>query len=255
MKSKVYLAKEELKGVERVVCHESRNLCEHKIPGLDGGSFFQDMGGMPVRIEIFGSIFGGEAKSKFLSFIREKYLAAEPVIFASDSTEGTRVQEVLIKKLQSYESATSHNILNYEISLVEYVSPPADTTGITEVEGDISLDADNRFDSMVEDVKTEETLGNFLEEFSSASDIESFLDNIPVELLDKLTDLVGAGYEETTDVYKDLVDAITIDNEGLNVSGTLGGMTKIAAKIAVTILLKEGGAEWTELAEYFKQAI
>ncbi|GBC61354.1 hypothetical protein DENIS_2314 [Desulfonema ishimotonii] len=261
MTAKVSLAKIDLPGARNVVCHEARKLVEHKIPGMRG-SFFQDMGGQPVRIEVAGSVFGDEARSGFLTSVREKYLAAEPVIFVADALEGTEVQEVLIRDFRVYESADDHNVLNYQISLDEYVPPP-DESGLGAVEDATALEGGDRFDALVDDVAADlpvdqglmdQTLGDFSDAFSEM-ELDDLLENIPAELLDQLEGLLGIGYEDPVEVWEDLSDTVT-DGE-LDTGAVVAGSAQIAAKLVLTLLTADADkkSEWTQVADFFKKII
>lgn len=251
MKTKVSLGKVDLPGVEHVHCRQARNVCEHRIPGLDG-SFFQDMGSDPVSVEIWGSTFGDEGRSEFLTAIREKYTGAEPVIFVADTIEGTAVEEVLIRDVNVFESSQYHNVLGYHISLAEYTPPPSNDMGLSDVESGIAENAVSDFDSMVDGVIEDTVLGDFSEQLESVTDMESLLDALPTELLDGLMDLLGAGYEQPKEVFSDVTDAATGD-EGLNVSKVGAGMVKMGAKLALTILTESDEskkADWLNISDF-----
>ena len=258
MKAKVSIAKKEILGVEKIICNEARQLCEHKLPGLRG-SIFQDMGEQPVRIDVFGSIFGEEAKDNHLSFIREQYLSAEPVIFISETVKDTQIEEMLIENFEVYESSDFHDTLKYRISLIEYIKPP-EKIEAGMLEKDILSISEDRFDALVEDVELSSMdglLSDFSDQFSDM-DIDTLLDALPQDLLDKLGDLLGIGYENHSEVLKDTInDAISLDSDGINVADTVAGSAKIAAKLVMTILSASDDkkASWTNLAEKFKQLL
>ncbi len=251
MKVKVSLAKYDLPGAVKVVCHEERRLFEYRIPGMEG-SAWQDLGARPFRVEIFGSVFGDELRGEFLAEIRQKYLAAEPVVFVADAIEGSGVEEVVIEKLNVRESSKDHNILKYDISLAKYVPPPVD-----QVPGDIGTELDTEaagsFDSMVDLAVEDNLLSDFTEQFSEL-DLDNILDELPTDLLDDLLELIGAGYEEPVEVFSDLADAI--EGDEFDPGSTVAGAAKIAAKLVVTLLGPKGEESWVgELAEKFKEII
>jgi len=113
----------ELPRVTRLETLESRQLVELAVPAR-GGSLFQDLNRRPARVVIEGSVFGEQTGLDFLSAIREKYLAGEPLTFTSDIATGTDIQFVLLEQLHVQAEASAPDQIDYAVWLAECPPPP-----------------------------------------------------------------------------------------------------------------------------------
>lgn len=113
----------QLPRVSRLETLENRDLAELSIPGR-AGNLFQDLSRQPARIVVSGSLFGEEAGQEFLSSLREKYLAGEPLTFVSDIATGTEIQYVLVQQLHIQAAASHPDQIDYSVWLVESPPPP-----------------------------------------------------------------------------------------------------------------------------------
>jgi len=138
----VMLAGVELPGVQKIHTEEERAVVEHRVPGL-AGSVLQDLGRGTTGIILEG-IFHGEEALDDMESLREKFKAAEPVLFSADITASSDVTEVLIDELQVKEVAGRPDHYRYTIRLLEYVPPPAPAgPGLeTPLDAEIGLEAD-----------------------------------------------------------------------------------------------------------------
>lgn len=113
----------ELPRVTRLETLETRDFLELPVPGR-AGSLFQDLNRQPARIVVEGSIFGGQAGLDFLSAVREKYGAGEPMTFTSDIATGTDIQYVLLTQLHVQAEASAPDQIDYAVWLTECPPPP-----------------------------------------------------------------------------------------------------------------------------------
>lgn len=113
----------ELPRVTRLETLESRALVELDIPGR-AGNLFQDLNRAPTEIVVEGSIFGETAGLDFLTAVREKYLAGEPLTFVSDIATGTEIQYVLVRQLHIQAAASLPEQIDYSVWMVESPPPP-----------------------------------------------------------------------------------------------------------------------------------
>jgi len=123
MKIKPMIGEYEVPGIERIGSLQRRHLVALEVPGL-AGSFHQDHGAAAARIVIEGSLAGDEARDGFLTAVREKLAAGEPVDFVADITTATEIEQVLIADLDVQELAGSADGFRYSIALVEFTEPP-----------------------------------------------------------------------------------------------------------------------------------
>ena len=135
----------EVPRIEGLSTHEARRLAVLPVPGLSG-DLHQDMGRGALAVEIFGSLFGDEARDAFLKKLREKFLAGEPVDFVADIVGESELEQVLIESFQLDELAAPADTFHYRIALREYTKPP-EASGFgadfgPDVDLDIGLDVD-----------------------------------------------------------------------------------------------------------------
>jgi hypothetical protein len=135
----------EVPRIEGISTHEARRLAVLPVPGLSG-DLHQDMGRGALAVEIFGSLYGDEARDAFLKELRQKFLAGEPVDFVADIVGESELERVLIESFQLEEIAALADTFRYRIVLREYTEPPeppafGDNFGL-DVDLDIGLDVD-----------------------------------------------------------------------------------------------------------------
>ena len=93
------------------------------VPGLLG-DLQQDLGAASLAVEICGSLQGDEARDDFLTSVREKFRAGDPVSFVADITTATELDQVLIEELEVEEANDAADSFRYRVVLREYVEPP-----------------------------------------------------------------------------------------------------------------------------------
>ena len=108
----------EVPSVTRLETLENRRLAETRIPGR-AGSVFQDLNRAPAKVVIEGSVYGDELAQTFLSDLREKFVAGDPLTFVSDIATGTEIQYVLIQQLHIQAAASHADQIDYSIWLVD----------------------------------------------------------------------------------------------------------------------------------------
>ena len=102
---------------------EARKFAELAVPGRQG-SLFQDLNAEPTLVEIAGSLFADEERSEFLTTVREKFRAGEPVTFVADITEATDIQFVVIDSMRFEQRADRPDEVFYHLALRESPPPP-----------------------------------------------------------------------------------------------------------------------------------
>ena len=102
---------------------EARKFAELPVPGRQG-SLFQDLNAEPTLVEIAGSLFAAEERSEFLTTVREKFRAGEPVTFVADITEATDIQFVVIDSMRFEQRADRPDEVSYHLTLRESPPPP-----------------------------------------------------------------------------------------------------------------------------------
>lgn len=129
----------ELPLVQRITTEEAQVVVEHRVSGLDG-AFAQGLHRAPTCVVVRG-ILTGAAAAVNLEALRALYLAGDPLPFVADVMTATQVREVLIADLRVGEVAGKPDTLWYEITLAEYVEPPADQTVVADIGGDLAAEA------------------------------------------------------------------------------------------------------------------
>ena len=123
MNVKPLLGDWEIPNIGTIEVLERRELAELEVPGRVG-SLFQDMNSAPTRIAVRGSLFGDDKRSDFLTTVREKFRAGEPVTFVADIITATEVQYVLIETMHFAESGRAPDETAYFLVLRESPPPP-----------------------------------------------------------------------------------------------------------------------------------
>jgi hypothetical protein len=122
MSSKPMLGDWEVPRIQQMRTDEQRRLVELPIPGR-AGSLLQDLNSAPAVIEIRGSLFADE-RSGFLTSVRERFKAGEPLTFVADITEATDIQYVMIESLRVEASSRFPEQIDYALRLRESPPPP-----------------------------------------------------------------------------------------------------------------------------------
>ena len=102
---------------------EARKFAELAVPGRQG-SLFQDLNAKPTVVEIAGSLFADEERSEFLTTVREKFRAGEPITFVADITEATDIQFVVIDSMRFEQRGDRPDEVFYHLTLRESPPPP-----------------------------------------------------------------------------------------------------------------------------------
>ena len=110
-------------NIERISAFESRRLAVLPVPGLSG-DLHHDMGRGALAIEIVGSLATDDARDQFLTDVRAKFLAGDPVDFVADIAKESELEQVLIEELRLEEVASDADMFRYRIVLREYTEPP-----------------------------------------------------------------------------------------------------------------------------------
>ncbi|MGQ0648981.1 MAG: hypothetical protein ACT4P7_15605 [Gemmatimonadaceae bacterium] len=110
-------------NIERLSAFESRRLRVLPVPGLSG-DLHHDMGRGALAIEIVGSLATDDARDQFLTDVRAKFLAGDPVDFVADIAKESELEQVLIEELRLEEAANDADMFRYRIVLREYTEPP-----------------------------------------------------------------------------------------------------------------------------------
>jgi hypothetical protein len=149
----------ELPRVTRLETLEKRDLVELEIPGRTG-NLFQDMNRQPARIVVEGSVFGEEPGQEFLTTLREKYLAGDPLTFVSDIATGTELQHVLVQQLHMQAAASHPDQIDYRVWLVESPPPPPPSGLLDGIDTSLLDDAAGMLDSALGALDALEALGS-----------------------------------------------------------------------------------------------
>jgi hypothetical protein len=123
MRIKPMLDDYELPGLQRIGTLERRALVDIPVPGLEG-DYHQDLGSGAVSIVIEGTLSGDEARDGFLTQVRERFSAGEPVDFVADITTATELEQVHLEDLRVHEVAGRADSFRYRLVLTQFVPPP-----------------------------------------------------------------------------------------------------------------------------------
>lgn len=115
---------------------EDRKLQTHSIPGR-AGNIFQDLGAEAAVIEICGSVYMEDARSRFMEDARSRFLAAEPLTFVADITDATDIQYVIIEGLTLEERGDRPDEVMYRMRLRESPPPPPTADPFGAIDGDL----------------------------------------------------------------------------------------------------------------------
>jgi hypothetical protein len=137
----------EIPRIESIESLEQRAFVELPVPGRVG-SLFQDMNAEPMRIAVSGSLYGDEARDRFLEELRSKFQAGEPVTFVGDVVTATEVQYVIIETLELRESGLCPDQTQYAMVLRESPPPPPTADPLGGLDSGLLEDAGGFLDSM-----------------------------------------------------------------------------------------------------------
>jgi len=149
----------ELPRVTRLETLEKRDLVELEIPGRTG-NLFQDMNRQPTRIVVEGSVFGEEPGQEFLTSVREKYVAGDPLTFVSDIATGTEIQHVLVQQLHVQAAASHPDQIDYRVWLVESPPPPPPSSLLDDIDTSLLDGAAGLLDGALGALDALEALGS-----------------------------------------------------------------------------------------------
>lgn len=126
MTEAVVLGDLELGAITRLVIDEQRKLARHPIPGWDG-DLVQDLGSAAVLIRIQGLDHGDDADTppgQVLEALRSAAAAGEPLDFTASAAAASRVEQVLIRRLQVEQRSGLAAGYLYDLECIQYVEPP-----------------------------------------------------------------------------------------------------------------------------------
>jgi len=131
----------EVTGITAIRAVERRRLARMGIPGLDG-DLQQDLGHESLAVEIHGSLQGDPLRDAFLTAVRERHLAGEPLAFVADIVTATKLERVLVEECEVLESNDWADHVRYRLVLREYVEPPEPPTPVDVLGADLDADLD-----------------------------------------------------------------------------------------------------------------
>lgn len=149
----------EVPRIERIESRERRRLARLAVPGLLG-DLQQDLGAGSLAVEIRGSLQGDEARDDFLTSVREKFRAGDPVSFVADITTATELDQVLIEELEVEEVNQAAGSFSYRVVLREYVEPPEPPSPIDDLGSDLGLELDDLASLGLDGLKLPDLLGD-----------------------------------------------------------------------------------------------
>lgn len=145
--------------IRRIESAETRSYVEHAIPGR-ASNLLQDLNTRPLRLYIEGSLFGDESRDDFLTTVRAKFQAGEPVTFVADILTATSVQYVIIEQLRLVESGDVPDEISYFILLRESPPPPPPPDPLGGIDTSLLDQAGDFMDSVTGALDALEALGN-----------------------------------------------------------------------------------------------
>ena len=149
----------ELPSVTRLETLESRALVQMEIPGR-AGNLFQDLNRQPARVVVEGSVFGQDPGQEFLTTVREKFAAGEPLTFVSDIATGTEVQYVLVQQLHVQAAASHADQIDYSLWLIECPPPPPPSDILGGIDAGLLDQAAGMLDTALGAIDALEALGS-----------------------------------------------------------------------------------------------
>ena len=132
----------EVNGITAIRALERRRLARLGVPGLDG-DLQQDLGHESMAVEIHGTLQGDSLRDTFLTAVRERHLAGQPLAFVADIVTATRLEQVLVETCEVLESNDWAEHVRYRLVLREYVEPPEPPTPVDQLGADLGLELDS----------------------------------------------------------------------------------------------------------------
>jgi hypothetical protein len=131
----------EVTGITAIRAIEQRRIARMGIPGL-AGDLQQDLGHESLAVEISGSLQGDSVRDTFLTAVRERHLAGEPLAFVADIVTATQLDRVLVETFEVLESNDWADHVRYRLVLREYVEPPLPPSPVDDLGADLGVDLD-----------------------------------------------------------------------------------------------------------------
>jgi hypothetical protein len=172
---------------------EHRQFVSLPIPGRPGGQL-QDLDADPLTLEIAGSLFAEEERNDFLSTVREKFRAGEPLTFVADITRATDLQFVVVETMHFEQSAERPEETSYFLRLRESPPPPPPPDPLGALDSSL-LEAAGDFVDGVTDV---------LDAIDALANLPDFTD--PSALLGGTLEGVGDALGGLTDIGEQIND-------------------------------------------------
>ncbi|MCP4331310.1 MAG: hypothetical protein GY802_01335 [Gammaproteobacteria bacterium] len=188
MNSKPVLGDWEVPRIQKMRSNELRRIAELPIPGK-AGSLLQDLNSAPAAIEIHGSVYADE-RSEFLTSVREKFNAGEPVTFVADITEATDIQYVMIESLVVEESSLRPEQIDYALKLRESPPPPPPADLLGDIDDGLLGLAEDFVDGVTDVMDAIDALAN-IPDFSDPSELLGGTLDDATGALDQLQDVGG----------------------------------------------------------------
>lgn len=137
----------ELNHVHRLATIEQASMVAHRIPGLEG-SVVQNVGRASVQLEVEGIFYGATARDE-LEALRALYKAREPVDFLAEIVGEAYFSQVIVTRMEVYETAGSPDEFSFLLQIMEYVEPPEPEAepDFSAVDDSILEDAQNFMDA------------------------------------------------------------------------------------------------------------
>ena len=179
----------EIPRIERIVSTDRRRLARLSVPGL-AGDLQQDLGHDSLRVEIAGSLQGDEARDGFLTSVREKFLAGEPLTFVADIVAATKLDQVLIEELDVVERNDWADAFAYRLVLRQYVEPPEPPGPVDDLGLDLDADLDLLADLGLDGLELPDLLGDIPDLGDPVKPVQPALDGVK-SATDGLTAMLG----------------------------------------------------------------
>lgn len=174
---------------------EARKFAELAVPGRQG-SLFQDLNAEPTLVEIAGSLFADEERSEFLTTVREKFRAGEPVTFVADITEATDIQFVVIDSMRFEQRADRPDEVFYHLALRESPPPPPPPDPLGGIDTSLLDEAAGFVDSVTDALDALDALANLPDFSDPTALLGGTLDEVTTAL-----DQLGGVTSAITDLF------------------------------------------------------
>lgn len=179
----------EIPRIAMMRTEEARKLQSYPIPGRTG-SVYQDLGAEAAIIEIAGSIYLSEERSRFMEDARTRFLAAEPLTFVADITEATDIQYVIIESLVLEERGDRSDEIAYRMRLRESPPPPPPPDPFGGIDTDLLSDAAAFAEGVTGALDALDALGD-IPDFSDPSSLLGGTTGEALAAMDQITSIGG----------------------------------------------------------------